>query len=45
MYWDICTASALIFTAIVTPYEVCVGLETELNALYMVNTLINAISL
>ena len=42
-YWDLCTAIALCFTAIVTPYEVCVGLETKFDTLYVINSIMNLI--
>jgi hypothetical protein len=42
-YWDICTCLALLYTASVTPYEVCVGLPTRLNALFVVNSVVNAV--
>lgn len=41
--WDIATAVALIFTATVTPFEVCAGLKTQYDALYVINTIVNFI--
>lgn len=40
--WDFVTLFALIFTAIVTPYEVAL-LETEINGLFFVNRMIDTI--
>ena len=43
-YWDMTTLTALIFTATVTPYEVClIWAETEVNALFVINNLVNLI--
>ena len=41
-YWDIATSLALVFTALVTPYEVAM-LETRLDGLFVVNRLIDLI--
>ena len=30
-YWDLTTTMALLFTATVTPYEVCLGLPTRVK--------------
>ena len=40
--WDMCTMVALLFTALVTPYEVAL-LPTRLNGLFIVNRMIDAI--
>ena len=37
------TGLCLVYTAFVTPFEVGVGLETELNALFFINEFINLI--
>ena len=37
------TTSALLFTATVTPFEVCLGLETAWNGLFFVNLVVNVI--
>ena len=42
-YWDLLTTTALLFTATVTPYEVCLGLPTKVNALWVVNLIVNSI--
>ena len=42
-YWDLATGLALVFTAIVTPFEVCVGLETRFDALFVFNSIVNVI--
>ena len=42
-YWDLATALALLYTATVTPFEVCLGLKTEFGALLLINQLVNAI--
>ena len=43
-YWDMCTLSALFFTATVTPYEVClIWAPTEVDALFVINNLVNLI--
>jgi len=42
-YWDMCTGLALVFTAIVTPFEVCLGLETKMDALFVINSIVNLI--
>ena len=42
-YWDLLTGLALIYTATVTPFEVCLGMPTSLNALFVVNQVINLI--
>ena len=41
--WDLVTATALIYTATVTPFEVGLGLETKIDALFFVNQVINVI--
>ena len=41
-YWDLCTMVALLFTALVTPYEVAL-LPTKLNGLFAVNRCVDAI--
>jgi hypothetical protein len=40
-YWDMTTMLALVFTATVTPFEVCLGIPTEIGGLWLVNTVIN----
>ena len=42
-YWDMTTTLALLFTATITPFEVCLGLETAWNALLYVNLVVNSI--
>ena len=42
-YWDLATGLALIYTAIVTPYEVTVGLKSEIGLLFAINTVVNVI--
>ena len=42
-YWDLTTTLALLFTASVTPFEVCLGLETKLNILFGINLVVNLI--
>lgn len=42
-YWDLATALALLYTATVTPFEVCLGMKTQMGALLMVNQLVNLI--
>jgi hypothetical protein len=42
-YWDMTTTMALLFTATVTPFEVCLGLETTMNAMLVINLVVNAI--
>ena len=42
-YWDLTTAMALAFTATITPFEVCLGLETALNPLFFINLVVNLI--
>ena len=44
-YWDLVTTCALAFTATITPFEVCLGLPTEWNALLYVNLVVNMIFL
>lgn len=44
-YWDMCTGLALLYTATVTPFEVGIGLETKIDALFVVNMVINLIFL
>ena len=41
-YWDVATSLALVFTALVTPYEVAM-LETRFDGLFVVNRLIDLI--
>lgn len=41
--WDLVTTLAIIFTAIVTPFEIGLNISSELNALFAVNQLVNAI--
>jgi len=41
-YWDMCTLSALFFTATVTPYEVClIWSPTKVDFLFVVNNIVN----
>ena len=40
--WDMVTINALLFTAVVTPYEVAC-LETELNVLFFINRMVDCI--
>ena len=42
-YWDMMTGLALVFTAFVTPFEVGTGVETKINALFVVNQLVNTL--
>eukprot|EP00966_Prymnesium_polylepis_P194338 4505110-Prymnesium_polylepis.1 len=43
-YWDFVTIFALFFTAILTPYEVCMlWAPTEVDALFIVNYFVNSI--
>lgn len=42
-WWDLTTALALGYTAFVTPFEVGLGLETSINALFAVNQLVNLV--
>lgn len=42
-YWDLTTAAALLYTCLVTPFEVGAGLKTEVGGLFIVNTIINFI--
>ena len=42
-YWDMTTTLALLFTATITPFEVCLGLETAWNALLYVNLVVNSV--
>ena len=42
-YWDLTTMMALVFTATVTPYEVCLGLPTEMGPLFIINLFVNTI--
>ena len=42
-YWDLATSIALIFTAFVTPFEVALGLETKLDALFAINQVVNLV--
>uniref|UniRef100_A0A7S2CQW0 Ion transport domain-containing protein n=1 Tax=Haptolina brevifila TaxID=156173 RepID=A0A7S2CQW0_9EUKA len=43
-YWDLCTLSALAFTATVTPYEVCMMWgPSKVGALFVINQCINFI--
>ena len=40
-YWDICSMVFLLYTAFVTPFEVCLGIKTELNLLFALNSVVN----
>jgi len=42
-YWDFATTIALLYTATITPYEVCVGLKSEWGVLWGINTFMNLI--
>ena len=42
-YWDFATTIALLYTATITPYEVCVGLKSEWGPLWGINTFMNLI--
>lgn len=42
-YWDLTTGLCLVFTAFVTPFEVGVGIKTEIGALFIVNQVVNSI--
>ena len=51
-YWDFCTLSALLFTATITPYEVCLmweevtfndGIKVWLTPLFVLNWIVNLI--
>ena len=42
-WWDAASFVALLFTATVTPYEVCVGLPARLDALYVANSIVNLV--
>lgn len=42
-YWDTATGMCLLFTAFVTPFEVGVGIPTTINALFIINQMVNFI--
>ena len=41
--WDMTTGLALVYTATITPFEVGLALPTELNALFLVNQVVNLV--
>ena len=42
-YWDMTTGFCLLFTAFVTPFEVGIGLTTKIDALFIVNQVVNLV--
>ena len=44
-YWDLVTAIALIYTATITPFEIGIGLPTQIDALFFCNQVINIVFL